>query len=188
MEEVETTYEVAVILGGYSRPLAYPRDRLHFHKGVDRLSNGMELYFDGKVNRLLLTGSSSRLVGEIISESYTLETYLQKAGFPKEDLMIEGESRNTWQNAVNSMEILQKEYDSIPKVLLITSAFHMKRSIGCFEKAGFDFVPFATDYYQYPRSPGPGSWLLPDAKGFWKWSILIKEWVGVLAYNVMGYN
>ncbi len=188
MADLQESYEVAVILGGYTSTLSRPRDRLHFNKGVDRLSNGLELYFQGKVNKLLLTGATSRLLGEKISESYTLEKYLARAGFPPDRLLIEGESKNTWQNALRTKELLTEKYESLPRVLLITSAFHMKRSIGCFEKAGLDFVPFATDYFQQPLSPSPMNWLLPDPRGFWKWKILIKEWVGIVAYKLAGYN
>jgi len=187
MEGITEQYELAIILGGFTSPLNHPRDRLHFHKGVDRFSNGLELFFQGKIKTILLTGASSRLVGEKISESYQMEKYLRKAGFPMDRILIEGESKNTWENATMSMELTKKNYPNPPKILLITSAFHMKRALGCYKKVGFQVVPFATDYYGYPPSPSLFSWILPDTKGFHKWNILIREWVGIIAYWIAGY-
>ena len=102
-------------------------------------------------------------------------------------ILIEGESKNTWENATMSMELTRKKYQTPPRILLITSAFHMKRALGCYKKVGFEVVPFATDYYTHPLSPSLFSWILPESTGFYKWNILIREWVGIVAYWFAGY-
>jgi len=69
--------------------------------------------------------------------------------------------------------------------LLVTSAFHMPRAIGCFRAVGFDVIPWPVDY----RTSGPGdAWrLFPRAsEGLRRVDLAAKEWAGLLAYYVTG--
>ena len=85
-----------------------------------------------------------------------------------------------------SAAILKKTYPN-GRFLLITSAFHMKRSILCFKKAELPVDPFPVDV----RSGGDiytlDRLIQPDAENISTWDIIIHEWVGIATYKLMGY-
>ena len=69
--------------------------------------------------------------------------------------------------------------------LLVTSAWHMPRAVGCFRKAGFPVIPYPVDL----RAPGPRyAWrgFYEVARGLRLTDVVTKEWVGLVAYRLMG--
>ena len=72
--------------------------------------------------------------------------------------------------------------------LLITSAIHMRRALGCFEKEGLKCTSFTTDHYHIISG---GSFsvnsIFPSPDGFIMWQRIIKEWVGTFMYLISGY-
>ncbi len=71
--------------------------------------------------------------------------------------------------------------------MLITSAFHMKRAKGCFDKVGLRTVTFPTDYYSHDIKYDIPSLLFPDPYSLEYWTKLFKEWIGIIAYKLIGY-
>jgi uncharacterized SAM-binding protein YcdF (DUF218 family) len=71
--------------------------------------------------------------------------------------------------------------------LLITSAFHMRRSLACYRKANLDIEPFSTDFYAHPRFFYLDGLLIPTIDAVLLWHKLFKEWLGIIAYKVAGY-
>lgn len=186
VSEVEE-YDIAIVLGGFSSPTRFPRDRVHFQKGIDRFTNALELYHQGKVKKILLTGGSNRVVGEKVSEALVMEGFMDRIKFPEKDFITELNSKNTYENAVFTGELLDSLGLRDQSMLLITSAFHMTRAKGCFDRAGIKTTPFPTDYYSGQTTISLHSWLLPDILAFKKWNIILREWVGIMAYKVAGY-
>jgi len=150
------------------------------------LTQATELYFDGKVKKLLLTGGSGRITGNEPSEAIEIERYLLKLGIPQSDIIIEADSRNTRENATLTKAIIDKSYPNA-SLLLVTSAMHMPRSQACFEKVGLAFDSYAVDYLKERIQWHPRSLLLPNPRGFYHWEILIKEIVGLVVYKISGY-
>ncbi len=86
------------------------------------------------------------------------------------------------------MELLQqKGYDLGSENLLITSAFHMKRSKGCFDQVGLATVTFPVDYYSSDIRVNFKELIQPTPQALINWHILVKEWVGLIAYRLAGY-
>lgn len=179
-------YDVAIVLGGFSNSTAQPRDRIHFVKGADRLIHAIELYKIGKVDKILLSGGTSRIIGEKQSEALTIVPFLVRMGIPKEDILIDSLSKNTHENAVESSKLIKSKFP-YASCLLMTSAFHMKRSEACFLKEGLVLETFPTDYYGKTFFWSPGNTFMPRSEAFSLWNLLIKEWVGIAAYKVAGY-
>ena len=101
---------------------------------------------------------------------------------PEERLRFEDRSRNTFENAVYSFETAKPKPGET--WLLVTTAMHMPRSIGCFRKAGWDIFPYPVDY----RTTGDVSFV-PDfafAEGLARINIAFREWLGLAAYWAMG--
>lgn len=186
-EQIETPYEIGIVLGGYSNFFIEPnQDRYNFSERGNRFFQAIELYRAGKVKKLLFTGGSGKLMADEPSEAAELPAYLARMGIPKEDYIIEPNSRNTRENAVYTKEILEAQFPN-SSCLLITSAFHMRRSKAIFKKLNIATIPFAVDYISETIRFVPESFLIPDRLGFYHWDILIREWVGYLGYWANGY-
>jgi uncharacterized SAM-binding protein YcdF (DUF218 family) len=71
--------------------------------------------------------------------------------------------------------------------LLITSAFHLRRSLACYRKAGLELDYFSTDFYTHPREYHLDAFLIPKIESIFIWQKLFKEWLGFAAYKVAGY-
>jgi len=186
VSELEGIYDIAIVLGGFSDVQEYPRDRLHLSEGADRLTNALELYKTGKVRKILVTSGSAMVVGEKLSEGKITGDFLSRIGIPKEDFIIEPSSRNTHENAIYTAKILEEQYPDA-RCLLITSAFHFPRAGRTFKKAGVDFTPFPTDILSDPIKATPAHLILPNAHSLCVWKRLIKEWVGLTVYKILGY-
>lgn len=184
----EQPYELGIVLGGY---VAYginaPTDRLQVNHYGNRLVNAAELLATKRVQKLLLSGGSGVLVGPITDEAKATEQWLTQMGFPDSTLLFERSSRNTLENIRNSIAIIDQHYERRPRILLITSAFHMRRALAICQKQGLVAEPFPTDVQQQKLHPAPRFWLIPDAKAPAIWELLIKEWVGMLVYKLRGY-
>jgi uncharacterized SAM-binding protein YcdF (DUF218 family) len=186
-ESLHSDFDVAVVLGGFTNPSRAPFDRTHFNKGADRLLHALELYKLGKVKKILISGGSSRIIGKKYSEAKNIPSFLINMDVKKNDILTEVNSRNTHENALYTKEMIEENYPNGAKVLLVTSAFHMTRSIGCFEKQGFNFVPFPTDSYANEFYWSPSTTIMPSTNALNYWNMIIKEWVGIIAYKLSGY-
>jgi len=115
-----------------------------------------------------------------------MRKFLLKIGEDRENFLFETESKNTYENAINSAKFLKRNRPN-GKYLLITSGYHMPRAVKCFNKQGIDVTPYSVDHYVGLRRFDPDHLLLPSASAFQRWNILIHEWVGTITYRLMGY-
>lgn len=180
------TYDIGIVLGGYSNFEIYPRDRYNFSKRANRLTQAIELYKKGVFKKMLLTGGSGSILLNERSEAAEVEAYLLTMGVKKEDIILEPDSRNTHENAVFTKAILDQSYPDA-SCLLITSGFHMRRSKGCFKKEQVAFTAFSTDVIAERVRFTPNSIFFPNRDGLWRWEMLMKEWVGCVFYWLKGY-
>ena len=179
-------YETAVVLGGYTY-YSIPNERLTFRESSDRLFQAVRLLEQGKVKRLIISGGSGYVLDPELKEAEFIQTFLKELNIPHEQVLIEAESRNTHENALNTNALLQSEGLDKQTILLVTSAFHMRRSKACFENQGMDVVVFATDPTIGTRIFTIDHLVIPSANSLAYWNVLIHEWVGYLSYWVAGY-
>lgn len=179
------TYDIGIVLCGMAT-YDNENERLNFHPGVDRLLQALQLYYEGKVKKILLAGGSGSLTDQKNKEAEFLKTYLLKTGFPQSDLIIEPESRNTYENACNSAKLL-KERGGEEKLLLITSAYHMRRSKQCFRKQGLNADTYTTNRVAGPRKFIPDHLFVPNAGAINAWGALLHELVGYVVYWIKDY-
>ncbi len=123
-----------------------------------------------------------------IPEAEVIGSYLRSLSVPEESLILEGESRNTYENAVNVAEIL-KDADVEGPVRIISSALHMHRAISSFELALADtditLCPVSVDY-QGLRALQIYGWV-PQRTALVKFDLLIHELVALLVYRIKGW-
>ena len=105
--------------------------RIHRKLNIPILLSGGQVYSD--------TGAEAKIARKI----------LKSLGVEDKDIIVETRSINTTQNAKFSAEILRKK--ELHKPILVTSAFHMRRSVINFEQQGIEVIPYPTDYLVTPN-------------------------------------
>lgn len=186
---IKPPYTYGVILTGVADVYRKPNDRTYFQKGADRATHALQLIRMGFVHKLLISGETGKLESTNESEAERLKAFFIMAGIPDSLLLIETQSKNTYQNARFTYQILDSLKALDAPVLLITSGFHMPRASACFTAAGVPHSCFKTDFFAPSEVYGwrPDQWLVPSAAAIVKWEILLKEWFGLLAYTLAGY-
>ena len=178
-------YDVGIVLGGM---LWYDGqyDRVQFNRSIDRLMQSIELYKRGYIKKILITSGSGSILHPDLREAIYAKRFLLTLEIPEEDILIESESNNTHENALFTKRLLDKE---MPKAscLLITSAFHMRRSLGCFAKVGMKVDDYSTDRYSGPRKWEFDYLFIPNTFALQNWQMLIHEMIGYIVYKISGY-
>jgi uncharacterized SAM-binding protein YcdF (DUF218 family) len=160
--------------------------RIQFSKSSDRFMQGLLLHKKGIGKKIIISGGSGSLTYPDDRESVFLKDYLVKIGVNTNEILIEKESKNTRENAVFTKELLDSCQLKGP-FLLVTSGYHMRRSIACFEKAGIEVIPFSTDRYSGETKYHLDYLLIPNAGILLAWDTLFHEWIGYITYKIAGY-
>ncbi len=177
-------YDIGIVLTGISNAQKDPKDRLYLNKGGDRLLHTLQLYKSGKIKKILISGG--HFYENDIQEGKEMKKILVLADVPETDIILEEKSLNTHENALFSAQILKTQFSG-KSYLLITSAFHLRRAKGCFERAGIQADIFSVDFYSQNRNWLPSYWLVPNEKSLYYWYVLIHEIVGYGVYKIIGY-
>ncbi len=176
---------VAVILGGYAEWDEH-RNRVQMSEAAERLYVPIRLYQQGKIRKFILSGGSSSVTGRTKPEATYVKPVLLDFGIPDSAIVVEDKSRNTHENATNTAAILKK-LNVKGEVLLVTSAFHMRRSQAVFKKAGIAVNPYPVHYISdYGRGYFLPDWFLPSSEALYRFDMLMKEFVGYNVYKLTG--
>ena len=170
-------YEAGILLGGFS-DYDYIKNKHNFKKEADRLIYTLQLYNQGIIKNIFISGGNGNLFNNNYKESETIKDFLIQNKIDSNDIIIENQSRNTKENAINSAKLLNKKNEYI----LITSAIHMKRSILCFENEGLKIIPFSVDNSMSYSSNKIEYMLLPRSRVLENWEDLIHEIIGYYVY------
>lgn len=182
------THEFGIVLTGVTNLSKTAYDRTFFDKGADRITHALQLYRMGKIKKILITGGQGLNPVNPQSEAELLQRFLIMTGVPSEDVMIEDQAKNTAQNAQFTKTFLEeKGIDTDQEFLLITSAFHMYRAKGCFDKVGLKTETFPTDYYSHDTKYDFPAFVYPNPSSLENWHKLVKEWIGIVVYKLVGY-
>ena len=184
--ELDSCYDIGLLLGGGIVNLEKETNRLIFRNNPDRLFQTITLYKTNKIKSIFISSGAGNLLYRDMLEANLLKRYMLEIGIPDSVIKVDSISDNTHENAVFTAKIL-KTYKVQKKILLITSATHMRRAIGCFKKAGLQVTPYTTDKYAGKRRYQPDYLFIPNVECFAKWNKLIHEMLGYLAYKLMGY-
>jgi uncharacterized SAM-binding protein YcdF (DUF218 family) len=180
-------HHTAIIPGGIISPPKRKDEQANFAKSANRLLIAVQLFKIHKIDTILISGGGSDLKAEDLPESVQLKKYLIYCGIPEQNILTEERSKNTMENARFSRQLIDQRSLKGP-FLLITSAFHMKRAMGCFRQVGLNVDEFPVDYYTGERSFSFASFFIPSSDAFMKWTLLIHEITGYLVYRLMGYS
>ena len=142
---------------------------------------------------IILSGGRIDWLGGGSSESADMAKIMLQIGVPASAIVLEPNSRNTYENAVNVRKILVER--GIRQVLLVTSAIHMPRSLLIFKRQGISAIPAPTDFLisnhelqQLQNSPQSKLiYLLPGADNLDMFTHALKEYVGLVVYRLRGW-
>ena len=193
----DSTLRVAVLLTGgmmnvmkqLPHPPGAPADRFLLDRHADRAGQALYLYKVGAVRHILISGGVGTLPFQprpVSDEGQMTARFLRLAGVPADAITLEDKSLNTHENAIFSAKMLRRRFGT-NRCVLITSAWHMRRAVACFQQVSVVVTPFPANFLSGRRSFAPGEWLLPHEQAFTDSYYLTKELVGYLTYKVVGY-
>jgi uncharacterized SAM-binding protein YcdF (DUF218 family) len=134
--------------------------------------------------RILYSGGSANFISDDSArEADYAAQVLQALGVAKERLIIERQSRNTFENAFFSKLLVQPKPGE--RWLLVTSAFHMPRAVGIFRKAGFAVEPYPVDWRLMGRDDLT-RFPFSSEDGLSHTNLAVREWAGLVAYRLTG--
>ena len=177
------TVDAIIVLGGSTLGrVSAARGVAELNDAGDRLTEAVVLARRYPLARIVFSGGVGMFEPGGEPEAATAERLLLAMGIAPERLVLEDQSRNTDENAELTSALLG---DDIGTVLLVTSAFHMPRSVGLFRRVGVEVVAWPTDY----RSSGKEGFALELANPMHNMNtvgIAVKEWIGLAVYYWTG--
>jgi uncharacterized SAM-binding protein YcdF (DUF218 family) len=179
----ENVAGIVVLGGGLEGAINLARGGYDINNGGDRFIEAVALarrYPDAKI---VISGGTGTVLLEGEGDADTAVRLFEALGVPRSRLTLEPNSRNTYENVANIRTLVSPGRDET--WLLVTSAFHMPRSIGLFRKAGFPVVPWPVDYRTSGRE---GIGILRDnaIDALSTTTMAIREWSGLIAYKFAG--
>jgi uncharacterized SAM-binding protein YcdF (DUF218 family) len=172
-----------IVLGGaINDSVSRSRGQIAFDEG-ERVVEAAILARRYPHARLIFSGGNGSLSATASTEAQQAEKLWIALGVDPSRILLEDRSRNTDENARFTGALLHPEPSQ--RWLLVTSAFHMPRSMGLFEKAGFNAVAFPVGY----KTPRPGEavfWTLDPARNLRVLETAMKEWIGLPTYWLTG--
>jgi len=132
--------------------------------------------------RIVYAGGNPSLFANDLDEGKFLYLLLDQFGIPRERVLVEPRSRNTFENAVFSKDLVKPKPGE--RWLLVTSAQHMPRAVGCFRQVGFP-----VEAYPVAWRTGVRAGLWPGynlSSGLAKLDSAAHEWIGIFVYWLTG--
>lgn len=151
-------------------PLGDAAERMTVPVGLMRQHPRLELVFSGGEGRLLTTG---------VTEAELARAFYQQQGLDMARVRLEGGSRTTRENAQQVAQLLGERCQQ-PR-LLVTSAWHMPRSMAEFEAVGCNVTPYPVDFRTGDSTPLTKYSL---AHSLLRWQTALHEWLGLLVYAI----
>lgn len=184
-----------VVLGGSTDPAEPPRPTVELNGAADRVFYTALLYHQGKAPVILSSGGNiSWLDSRSSTPAEEMAIILTQLGVPEEAILKQNRSQNTYEDALYSAAILKEK--GFSRVILVTSAMHMPRSVALFRKQGIEVIPAPADFSVTETSwgqlihadfPGLIVSLLPNVGNLSLTTNALKEYIGILAYHLRGW-
>lgn len=170
-----------IVLGGaVEQGITQVHGQVALNDAAERLTEAAVLARRYPEARLVVSGGSGRLFPRGDSEGAVMRRFFVEQGIPADRITVEGRSRNTYENALFSEELVRPQPGQV--WLLVTSAAHMPRAVGCFRHVGWSVLAYPVDYRT-------GEETLLDfalAEHLRLVDLAAKEWVGLIAYRAAG--
>lgn len=176
--------DAIVTLGGAIGAPQPPRVHPDLSGAADRVWHAARLYRAGKAPLIIASGGTLPWRDQQFREADAMKTLLRRWGVPADSVLTESQSASTYQNATNTAALVDRR--GLDRVLLVTSALHMRRALATFRSAGVVAVPAATDY-RVVDQPISLLDLVPNSGALRASTAAIHEYVGYWVYEWRGW-
>ncbi len=173
---------VITLGGAVNQFMTAARDQTALSGGAERLTEFVAIARRRPELRLVYTGGSGSVLRQGLKETMVARRLFGEIGLDPALVVYEDQSRNTHENAVMTHALIRPKPDDT--WVLITSAMHMPRAVGVFRKAGWKVLPYPVDFQT--EGTGRVRYLAGFGHGMGKLGTAIREWVGLIAYRVLG--
>ncbi|WP_142846873.1 YdcF family protein [Telmatospirillum sp. J64-1] len=174
---------ILVLGGGVDQVVRAARGQMAVTAAAERMLVVPDLARRYPEARIVFTGGSGRLLHQDVKEVDAAAEVFAAIGLPPERILFEGESRNTRENALFTLEMMRPKPGE--NWLLVTSASHMPRSVGVFRAAGWPVIPYPVDYRTTGRERAP---VFAPLHGLHDLSEALREWRGLIVYRLAGWT
>jgi len=172
-----------IVLGGAEDPYHSSLwNQVELGAGAERFTAFLELARRHPEAQLVFTGGTGSLTKQAYKGADVAKELFQQQGLELNRVVFERQSRNTYENALFTKRLIHPEPNE--QWLLITTAWHMPRSVGVFCKQQWPVIPYPVDHATSPSNEISLSWALAEHLESLK--IGTREWLGLLAYYVTG--
>ena len=172
-----------IALGGSENSvIAGNRGQLSLNEAAERLVAFVALARRYPQAQLIYAGGSGALKEQNIDSTETARKLFKQLGLDINRVKFDSKARNTMENAVNSFNLMGQKTEG--NWVLITSAYHMPRSVGIFRKIGWNVIPYPVDYITSGK--WEYDWQFAKLHNFLEVSRGLHEWLGLIAYRVTG--
>lgn len=180
----DVVYDAVVVLGGMvDASASRASGETELTEAADRVLRGLELVRDGRARNVLVSAGLVAPQPGDVTEADRLAARLAAWGVPPGRIVVEAASRNTRENAIHSGRMAAAH--GWRTLLVVTSAAHVPRALGCFRAVGLE-----PDVLPVDRRAGDGrarGWL-PRAGALAKSSEALRELAGRAVYRLAGYT
>jgi len=173
---------VVVLGGGEQVGLSYAWQQPALGEGGERITTMVQLAKAYPNAPVVFTGGSGRMVQQGTTGAQVARQFAVALGLPPERISLESQSRNTLENALLSKALIAPAQGE--HWLLVTSAFHMPRSLAVFCKVGWPMQAYAVDYRAQKGNLMRLDWGF--SKHLVNLNLAFKEWLGLAAYKLTG--
>jgi uncharacterized SAM-binding protein YcdF (DUF218 family) len=183
LHSVEQPIDGIIVLGGaFNALITEQRGQLTIGDPSERLTEFVALGRRFPAARMVFTGGAGSLLRPDLKEAALAYRFLADMGFDAARVIHESESRSTFENAAFSYNLVRPAKGE--RWLLVTSASHMPRAVGCFRKLGWEVIAYPVDY----RTTGKVrlDWSFDFGVGIGVLNGAAYEWLGLIAYWVLG--
>ncbi len=174
--------DAIVVLGGDLRKEIFPRNNIEVDG--NRVLKAVRLFKQKAAPIIIMTGGSGDLFDPHFKEAELMKELAVELSVPGGKVLSETQSRNTRENAIYTKQILDQI--KAKRIILVTSAYHLPRSVALLKKIGVDTVPVASDFYATDENYDPFSFI-PRPLALLHSSFAIKEYVGIFVYWLRGW-
>jgi uncharacterized SAM-binding protein YcdF (DUF218 family) len=173
-----------IVLGGAIDDVtSAARGQTIFDEGGERITEAVILAKRYPKARVVYTGGSSSLTGGSSTEALRARDLMAALGVAPERVTIEDKARNTDENARFTAAILHPQPSQ--RWLIVTSAFHIPRAMGVFEKAGFRPIAYPVSFRTLGEGRSP-EFVFDPARNLRAFELAMHEWIGLAAYRATG--
>jgi uncharacterized SAM-binding protein YcdF (DUF218 family) len=184
-EKLPSNINGIIVLGGmFDGHLSRETNEISANDNIERMICFVELAKKYPHARKVFSGGSGDISHPDASESDVARDYFRTIGMDEKSVFYDMDSRNTYENAEFSKELINPTEKQ--NWVLITSAFHMPRSVGIFEKVGWDVIPYPCDYKTTGEVSGFFGKPLDAVHNYRMLNIAVKEVIGSIVYYVTG--